>query len=50
MKKHLRTIIAVAVVAATLGAANFALAAGICCEKPPAHRCCATPETSPCCK
>ncbi|MSM40733.1 MAG: hypothetical protein GJT30_14045 [Geobacter sp.] len=50
MKKHLRTIVVLAVVTLTLGAAGYAIAAKSCCVEPEVNNCCATTATSSCCR
>lgn len=50
MKTKIRTIVALAAVILTLGAASFALASQSCCVEPEVNSCCATTATSSCCR
>ena len=50
MKRNFRTIITLAAVILTLGAASYALASKACCVEPEVNECCATTAMSKCCR
>ena len=50
MNKNVRTLVALAAIILTLGAASFALASKACCVEPEVNGCCATSATSSCCR
>lgn len=50
MKKHIRTIVVLAVASLTLGAASYALASKACCVEPEVNNCCNNTAPSSCCR
>lgn len=50
MKKNIRTIVTLAAVILTLGAASYALAAKACCVEPEVNSCCNATAMSTCCR